>query len=79
MTFEKHYRIKELATLWSLSRPTVTALFATEPGCLRIQSIDSGKRSYTTISIPDPSPHGCTSDSATSRSRRALRRLDQCA
>jgi len=49
---QKHYRVKELAALWGLSRNTIIKYFATEEGVLRVFS-NSGKRKYTVLSIPD--------------------------
>ena len=48
---EKHYRVRELAALWSLSPSTITALFRHEDGVLRLGR-DTGKRPYVTLSIP---------------------------
>ena len=50
--FEKHYRVKELATLWGLSTKTITRLFADEPGVLSVSGMFTGKRKYVTLSIP---------------------------
>jgi len=49
---QKHYRVKELAALWGLSRNTIIKHFATEEGVLRIAA-NSGKRKYTVLSIPE--------------------------
>jgi hypothetical protein len=49
---EKHYRVKELAALWSLSDNTIIRLFTAEPGVIRLES-DAGRRKYTTLSIPE--------------------------
>jgi hypothetical protein len=51
-TFEKHYRVKELAGLWGLSARTVTRMFAKEAGVIRITNEGTGKRKYVTLSIP---------------------------
>ncbi len=51
--FEKHYRVKELAGLWSLSPKTITMLFANEPGVIHVASDFSTKRKYATLSIPE--------------------------
>jgi hypothetical protein len=53
---QKHYRVNELAALWSLSRGTITRLFTNEPGVLRITSDSAtllGKRKLTVLSIPE--------------------------
>ena len=49
--FEKHYRIGELAKLWSIGRETLRKVFAIEPGVLRIRM--GRKRSHTTYAIPE--------------------------
>ncbi len=51
--FEKHYRVKELAGLWSLSAKTISRMFANEPGVIRVTSNWSRKRKYATLSIPE--------------------------
>jgi len=48
--FEKHYRISELAELWSLGRETVRLLVCNEPGVIKIRL--GRKRQHTTYSIP---------------------------
>ena len=48
---EKHYRVKELATLWGFSDNTIIRMFASEPGVIRLES-GSGRRKYTSLSIP---------------------------
>jgi|SRR6516162_2184554 len=49
---EKHYRVSELAKLWGFCPGTVIKLFSGEPGVLKLQG-PSGKRKYTTLSIPE--------------------------
>lgn len=49
---EKHYRVRELASLWGFSDNTIIRLFATEPGVIRLES-GMVKRKYTTLSIPE--------------------------
>jgi hypothetical protein len=49
---EKHYRVSELAELWGFSPGTLIKLFSDEPGVLKLQGL-SGKRKYTTLSIPE--------------------------
>jgi hypothetical protein len=51
--FEKHYRVRELATLWGVSPKTVTRIFADEPGVLRLANDKPSKRKYATLSIPE--------------------------
>lgn len=45
----RHFRVKDLANLWSFSEATIIRLFRDEPGVLRLE----GERRYTTISIPE--------------------------
>jgi hypothetical protein len=53
-TFDKHYRVKELAELWSLSDKTIIRLFQDEPGVLKMGEPESRrKRSYFTLLIPE--------------------------
>lgn len=49
---EKHYRVKDLAELWGVSKHTITKLFENEPGVLRLE-FPTGKRKYVTLSIPE--------------------------
>ena len=49
---ERHYRVKELASLWGFSENTIIRMFAAESGVIRLQS-GTGKRKYTTLSIPE--------------------------
>lgn len=49
---EKHYRVRELATLWGFSANTVIRIFDGEPGVIRLESC-SGRRKYATLSIPE--------------------------
>lgn len=50
---EKHYRVSELAALWGLSTKTVTRMFAGEEGVMVLHNGGTGKRVYTTLSIPE--------------------------
>ena len=50
--FERHYRVSELAELWSLCPNTIIKLFASEPGVIRLERL-GGKRKYVTLSIPE--------------------------
>lgn len=49
-TFERHYRIGELAELWHLGRETIRKLCVDEPGIIKIRM--GRKKSHTTYSIP---------------------------
>ena len=49
---EKHYRVRELATLWRFSDNTIIKMFASEPGVIHLES-GTGRRKYTTLSIPE--------------------------
>jgi hypothetical protein len=50
-TFEKHYRIGELAELWNLGRETVRLLVKDDPGVIKLSQ---GKRKkHTTYSVPE--------------------------
>ena len=52
MTQEKHYRVSELAALWSMSPDTIRRLFRDEPGVMKLSGMN-GKRSYNTLFISD--------------------------
>ena len=49
-TFEKHYRVAELARLWGIGRETARKLFLNEPGVIRIRL--GRKHKNTVLSIP---------------------------
>lgn len=49
--FERHYRIAELAELWSLGRETVRMLVKEEPGVIRVRL--GRKRAHTIYSVPE--------------------------
>ena len=49
---EKHYRVRELASLWGFSDNTIIRLFSTEAGVIRLET-GTGRRKYTTLSIPE--------------------------
>ena len=53
--FERHYRPKDLATLWGLDVGTVRRMFQDEPGVLKIGRVRrrDGKRDYMSIRIPE--------------------------
>jgi len=46
---ERHWRVKELAEEWNMSKQSIIALFRDEPGVVRLPG--TGKR--TTLFIPD--------------------------
>lgn len=52
VALEKHYRVRELASLWGFSANTIIRFFAAEPGVIRLES-GTVKRKYTTLSIPE--------------------------
>ena len=49
-TFEKHYRVSELARIWGLGRESTRKLVMFEPGVIKIRL--GRKQSNTTYSIP---------------------------
>jgi hypothetical protein len=49
--FEKHYRIGELAMLWSLGLETVRKMVKDDPGVIKIRF--GRKRAHTTYSVPE--------------------------
>jgi hypothetical protein len=50
-TFERHYRIGELADIWKLGRETVRLLVKDEPGVIKIRL--GRKRAHTIYSVPE--------------------------
>jgi len=50
-TFEKHYRVGELAELWGLGRETVRRLVKDDPGVIKIRM--GPKKSHTVYSVPE--------------------------
>lgn len=50
-TFEKHYRVGELAQIWGLGRETVRKLVKDDPGVVKIRM--GLKRTHTVYSIPE--------------------------
>ncbi len=50
-SFEKHYRIGELARIWGLGRETVRRLVKDDPGVIKIRL--GRKRTHTLYSIPE--------------------------
>jgi len=52
--FERHFTIRELATLWQLSEDTVRRMFQGEPGVVEVgPQRKVYKRPYTTLRIPE--------------------------
>jgi len=50
-TFEKHYRISDLARLWGLGRETVRKLVKDDPGVIKIRM--GRKKAHTVYSVPE--------------------------
>ncbi len=50
-TFERHYRIGELAELWGLGRETVRKLVKDDPGVIKIRM--GRKKAHTVYSVPE--------------------------
>jgi hypothetical protein len=50
-TFERHYRIGDLARLWGLGRETVRKLVKDDPGVVKIRM--GRKKAHTIYSIPE--------------------------
>ena len=50
-TFERHYRISDLARLWSLGRETVRKLVKDDPGVIKIRM--GRKKAHTIYSVPE--------------------------
>jgi hypothetical protein len=50
-TFEKHYRVGELARLWSLGRETVRKLVKDDADVLKIRM--GRKKAHTVYSVPE--------------------------
>jgi len=50
-TFEKHYRVGDLAEMWSLGRETVRKLVKDDPGVIKIQM--GRKKAHTFYSVPE--------------------------
>jgi hypothetical protein len=50
-TFEKHYRVSELARLWGLGRETVRLLIKDDPGVIKIRM--GRKKAHTLYSVPE--------------------------
>ena len=50
-TFERHYRIGDLARLWGIGRETVRKLVKDDPGVIKIRM--GRKRAHTIYSVPE--------------------------
>ena len=50
-TFERHYRVGELAEVWKLGRETVRLLVKDEQGVIKIRL--GRKRAHTVYSVPE--------------------------
>jgi len=50
-TFEKHYRVNELARMWGLGRETVRLLVKDDPGVIKIRM--GRKKAHTIYSVPE--------------------------
>ena len=54
-TFEKHYRVGELARLWGLGRETVRKLVKDDPGVVKLRL--GRKKAHTIYSVPESAAH----------------------
>jgi hypothetical protein len=52
-TFEKHYRIGDLARIWGLGRETVRKLVKEDPAVIKIRM--GRKKAHTIYSVPESS------------------------
>jgi hypothetical protein len=50
-TFERHYRVSDLARLWGLGRETVRKLVKDDPGVIKIRM--GRKKAHTVYSVPE--------------------------
>jgi hypothetical protein len=50
-SFEKHYRLGELARMWGLGRETVRKLVKDDPGVIKIRM--GFKKAHTVYSVPE--------------------------
>jgi hypothetical protein len=50
-SFERHYRISDLARLWNLGRETVRKLVKDDPGVIKIRM--GRKKAHTVYSVPE--------------------------
>lgn len=54
-TFEKHYRIGELAKMWGLGRETVRKLVKDDPGVIKVRL--GKKKAHTIYCVPESAAH----------------------
>lgn len=54
-TFEKHYRVGELARMWGLGRETIRKLVKDDPGVVKIRM--GRKKAHTIYSVPESAAH----------------------
>ncbi len=52
-TFERHYSVDELASIWGVSDDFVRRLFLHEPGVVVFFKHRPGKRVYRVIRVPE--------------------------
>ncbi len=52
-TFERHYSVDELASIWGMSDDFVRRLFLREPGVVAFFKYRPGKRTYRVLRIPE--------------------------
>lgn len=52
-TFERHYSVDELASIWAMSNDFVRRLFLHEPGVVVFCKQQPGKRVYRVIRVPE--------------------------
>ena len=50
-TFEKHYRVAELARMWRLGRETIRKIVKDEPGVIKVRM--GRKKAHTIYSVPE--------------------------
>jgi hypothetical protein len=50
-TFERHYRVSDLARLWGLGRETVRKLVKDDPGVIKIRM--GRKKAHTVYRVPE--------------------------
>lgn len=56
-TFERHYSVDELASIWGVSDDFVRRLFLREPGVVVFVRHRPGKRTYRVLRIPESVAH----------------------
>ncbi len=52
-TFERHYSVPEVASMWNLSEDAIRRIFEKEPDVLVIENRKRGKRRHRTLRIPE--------------------------